>query len=89
MIKDYLLGVLTNLGLAYLGLCSTAATQAVEYYNVDHKNYDQVSVIFKIYKTKIEDYFTNTENKNWKQMFKAYADASKAKKAAGAEPAKN
>ncbi|RKR84315.1 uncharacterized protein DUF3826 [Mucilaginibacter gracilis] len=53
---------------------------------VDYKNVDQISVIFKIYKTKIEDYFTNTEGRNWKQMYKAYADAAKAKKA---EPVKN
>lgn len=72
--KDEEAFVLTNLKLA--------REQAVDY-----KNIDQISVIFKIYKTKIEDYFTNTDGRNWKQMFKAYADASKAKKAA--EPAKN
>jgi hypothetical protein len=53
---------------------------------IDYKNIDQVSTIFKIYKTKIEDYFTNTAGRNWKQMYKAYADAAKAKKAQ--EPAK-
>jgi hypothetical protein len=53
---------------------------------IDYKNIDQVSVIFKIYKTKIEDYFTNTNGRNWKQMYKAYADAAKAKK--GQEPVK-
>ena len=53
---------------------------------IDYKNIDQVSIIFKIYKTKIEDYFTNTINRNWKQMYKAYAEAAKAKK--GQEPAK-
>lgn len=47
---------------------------------IDYKNIDQVSVIFKIYKTHIEDWFTNTDGRNWKQMFKAYADAQKAKK---------
>jgi hypothetical protein len=55
---------------------------------VDYKNIDQISVIFKIYKTKIEDYFTNTAGRNWKQMFQAYANASKAKKAAE-QPVKN
>ena len=49
---------------------------------IDYKNIDQISVIFKIYKTRIEDFFTNTDGRNWKQMFKAYADAAKAKKTA-------
>jgi hypothetical protein len=53
---------------------------------IDYKNVDQISTIFKIYKTKIEDYFTNTTGRNWKQMYKAYADAAKAKK--GQEPVK-
>jgi hypothetical protein len=53
---------------------------------IDYKNIDQVSTIFKIYKTKIEDYFTNTAGRNWKQMYKAYAEAAKAKK--GQEPVK-
>lgn len=48
---------------------------------IDYKNVDQISTIFKIYKTKIEDYFTNN-GRNWKQMYKAYAEAAKAKKAA-------
>jgi len=48
---------------------------------VDYKNVDQISVIFKIYKTKIEAYFTDS-GRNWHAMFKAYADAQKAKKAA-------
>jgi hypothetical protein len=61
--------VLTNLKLA--------REQAVDY-----KNIDQISVIFKIYKTKIEDYFNNN-GRNWKQMFKAYVDSVNAKKAAG------
>lgn len=50
---------------------------------IDYKNVDQISVIFKIYKTRIEDYFTNTLNRNWKQMYKAYSEAAKAKKAQG------
>lgn len=53
---------------------------------VDYKNIDQISVIFKIYKTKIEDYF-NSNGRNWKQMYKDYAEQAKAKKAAAA-PAK-
>ncbi len=49
---------------------------------IDYKNVDLVSAIFKIYKTKIEDYFTNS-GRNWHQMYKAYANAAKAKKAGG------
>ncbi len=52
---------------------------------IDYKNIDQISVIFKIYKTRIEDWFTNTDGRNWKQMYKAYADAVKAKKIPDAE----
>jgi hypothetical protein len=48
---------------------------------IDYKNVDQVSTIFKIYKTKIETYFTDS-GRNWHAMYKAYADAQKAKKAA-------
>jgi hypothetical protein len=46
---------------------------------IDYKNVDQISTIFKIYKTKIEAYFTDS-GRNWHAMFKAYADAQKAKK---------
>jgi hypothetical protein len=46
---------------------------------IDYKNIDQISTIFKIYKTKIEAYFTDS-GRNWHAMFKAYADAQKAKK---------
>lgn len=46
---------------------------------IDYKNMDQISTIFKIYKTKIEAYFTDS-GRNWHAMFKAYADAQKAKK---------
>jgi hypothetical protein len=71
--KDDETFILTNLKLA--------REQAIDY-----KNVDQISTIFKIYKTKIEDYFTNTVGRNWKQMYKAYADAAKAQK--GQEPVK-
>jgi hypothetical protein len=64
--------VLTNLKLA--------REQAIDY-----KNVDQISTIFKIYKTKIEAYFTDS-GRNWHGMFKAYADAQKAKKGAAADP---
>lgn len=60
--------VLTNLKLA--------REQAIDY-----KNMDEISLVFKIYKTKIEDYFTNN-GRNWRAMFKAYADQQIAKKAA-------
>ena len=63
--------VLTNLKLA--------REQAIDY-----KNVDQISTIFKIYKTKIEAYFTDS-GRNWHAMYKAYADAQKTKK--GAAPA--
>jgi len=61
--------VLTNLKLA--------REQAIDY-----KNIDEISLVFKIYKTKIEDYFTNN-GRNWKAMFKAYVDPQIAKKKAG------
>ncbi len=48
---------------------------------IDYKNVDQISTIFKIYKTKIEAYFTDS-GRNWHAMYKAYADAQKAKKGA-------
>jgi len=50
---------------------------------VDYKNVDQISTIFKIYKTKIEAYFTDS-GRNWHAMYKAYSDQAKAKKATGA-----
>jgi hypothetical protein len=53
---------------------------------IDYKNVDQISTIFKIYKTKIEAYFTDS-GRNWHAMFKAYADTQKAKK--GAVPEAN
>jgi hypothetical protein len=48
---------------------------------IDYKNMTQVSAIFEIYKTKNEQYL-NTHGRNWHDMFKAYTDAVKAKKAA-------
>jgi len=50
---------------------------------VDFKNIKQVSAIFEIYKTKNEQYLNNN-GRNWHQLFKAYVDATKAKKAADA-----
>jgi len=48
---------------------------------VDYKNMTQISAIFEIYKTKNEQYL-NTHGRNWHDMFKAYTDGVKAKKAA-------
>ena len=48
---------------------------------VDYKNMNQISAIFEIYKTKSEQYL-NSNGRNWKQLYKAYTDAVKAKKAA-------
>ncbi|MEI6948909.1 DUF3826 domain-containing protein [Paraflavisolibacter sp. H34] len=51
---------------------------------IDFKNMEQISAIFEIYKTKNEQYI-NTTGRSWKQLFKAYTDAAKAKKKAAAE----
>lgn len=48
---------------------------------VDYKSMKQISAIFEIYKTKSEQYLNNN-GRNWKQMYKTYTDAIKAKKAA-------
>lgn len=47
---------------------------------VDYKNMKQISAIFEIYKTKIEQYF-NANGRDWHQLFKTYVDGVKAKKA--------
>ena len=49
---------------------------------IDYKNVEEISNVFKIYKTKIEDYFNNN-GRNWKVMYKTYVDQVLAKKAAG------
>jgi hypothetical protein len=48
---------------------------------VDYKSMKQISAIFEIYKTKSEQYLNNN-GRNWKQMYKAFTDTIKAKKAA-------
>jgi hypothetical protein len=48
---------------------------------IDFKNMTQISAIFEIYKTQNEQYL-NAHGRNWHDMFKAYTDAVKAKKAA-------
>ena len=54
---------------------------------IDYKNMNQISAIFEIYKTKCEQY-PNNNGRNWRQLYKAYTDAVKAKKAAEKEKAK-
>lgn len=51
---------------------------------VDFKNIKQISAIFEIYKTKNEQYL-NEHGRNWHELFKAYVNAVKAKKAAAAK----
>lgn len=40
---------------------------------VDYKDVKEMSIIFKIYKTKNEDYL-NSHGRNWKQLYKGYVD---------------
>jgi len=47
---------------------------------IDYKNMKEISAIFEIYKTKCEQYL-NSNGRNWRQLYKAYTDAVKAKKA--------
>ncbi len=54
---------------------------------IDYKNMNQISAIFEIYKTQCEQYLNNN-GRNWRQMYKAYTDAVKAKKAAEKAAAK-
>jgi hypothetical protein len=53
---------------------------------IDFKNMEQISAIFEIYKTRSEQYL-NSNGRSWKEMYKAYTDAVKAKKKAAAEAA--
>lgn len=48
---------------------------------VDYKQVKEMSIIFKIYKTRIEDYF-NTHGRDWHAMYKTYVDKVLAEKAA-------
>lgn len=61
-----------------LGFLKQAREEAVDY-----KNMNQISAIFEIYKTKSEQYL-NANGRNWKEMYKAYVTAAKARKAAAA-----
>jgi hypothetical protein len=47
---------------------------------IDFKNMKEISAIFEIYKTKCEQYL-NSNGRNWRQLYKTYTDAAKAKKA--------
>lgn len=49
--------------------------------SIGYKNMKEISAIFEIYKTKSEQYLNNN-GRNWRQMYKTYTDAVKAKKAA-------
>jgi len=59
-----------------LGFLKQAREEAVDY-----KSMNQISAIFEIYKTKSEQYL-NANGRNWKEMYKAYTAAVKARKAA-------
>ena len=48
---------------------------------IDFKNMKEISAIFEIYKTKCEQYL-NSNGRNWRQLYKVYTDAVKARKAA-------
>lgn len=54
---------------------------------IDYKDMKEISIVFKIHKTKIEDYF-NSNGRNWKTMYKTYVDkVLAAKKAASGKSA--
>jgi|ERR1051325_724619 hypothetical protein len=59
-----------------LGFLKQAREEAVDY-----KNMNEISGVFEIYKTKSEQYLIS-KGRNWRALYKAYADATKAKKAA-------
>lgn len=51
---------------------------------VDYKDIKEVSIVFKIHKTKIEDYF-NGNGRDWKVMYKTYVDKVLAAKKSAAD----
>ncbi|MBP5277035.1 MAG: DUF3826 domain-containing protein [Prevotella sp.] len=55
---------------------------------VDYKNMKQISAIFEIFKTKNEQYFTNT-GRDWRTMYSAYVKKLKAQKEAEQKAKKN
>jgi len=62
-----------------LGFLKQAREEAVDY-----KSMNEISGVFEIYKTKSEQYL-NSNGRNWKQLYKAYSNAAKARKAAAAK----
>ena len=48
---------------------------------VDYKNMKEISAIFEIFKTKNEQYFTNS-GRDWRTMYSEYVKRLKAQKAA-------
>jgi hypothetical protein len=56
--------------------------------SIGFKNMTQISAIFEIYKTKSEQYL-NSHGRSWKDLYKAYTAAVKAKKAADAAAKNN
>jgi hypothetical protein len=46
---------------------------------IDYKNMKEISAIFEIYKTKNEQYFTNS-GRDWRTMYRVYVQQLKAKK---------
>ncbi len=71
--------IVPNLAPAEEAVIATNLKQAREQ-AVDYKNMKQISAIFEIYKTKCEQYL-NANGRDWRQMYKDYVNAVKAKKA--------
>ena len=63
-----------------LGFLKQAREEAIDY-----KNMKEISAIFEIYKTQSEQYL-NANGRNWRELYKAYVNAAKAKKAAAPPP---
>ncbi|MBQ3827951.1 MAG: DUF3826 domain-containing protein [Prevotella sp.] len=55
---------------------------------IDYKNMKQISAIFEIFKTKNEQYFTNS-GRDWRTMYSAYVKKLKAQKEAQQKAKKN
>ena len=55
---------------------------------IDYKNMKQISAIFEIFKTKNEQYFTNS-GRDWRTMYSAYVKKLKAQKEAEQKAKKN
>jgi len=78
-------GIVPNMTQEEETFILTALKQAREE-AVDFKNMNEISAIFKIHKTQIEQYL-NANGRNWKAMYKTYVDSLKAKKAGTNAPA--